>query len=202
MSNITYNQRHIDELNKNRIYCTYEQFKKIFPTDATHKTAGVYFLMKDGNVQYIGESKNIGERLRQHKGKDYDRFTFTVIKDDYIRRKIEAVFIAEHDPPFNGKDEREFLEEITPYDSMANMARVGVNLSSILIGLFIGAMWGMVGMTGIFLFTCFFTPYMIPLEYFQYAGIAIAIIAAIRMTRYMKNHGKKIYKFEPLTPNQ
>lgn len=70
---------------------------------AVSRTAlcGVYFLVKDGRVVYVGQSTNIHMRLAKHLAtKDFDSFHF-VECDASILDEVEAAYIVSLDPPLN-----------------------------------------------------------------------------------------------------
>lgn len=66
---------------------------------------GVYLLQDDtGAVLYVGQSKRMNERLRQHRRDHripFTSHTLIPISDPDERGDLEAVLIAQHRPPFN-----------------------------------------------------------------------------------------------------
>ena len=69
--------------------------------------AGVYFLIKEGKVVYVGESKKIINRIEQHEGKDFDDLkvistkTFYWLDDVWFRRFFERKCIYFFQPKYN-----------------------------------------------------------------------------------------------------
>lgn len=64
--------------------------------------SGIYFLIKDGNVIYIGQSINVEKRLLKHRDKDFD--TFRIIKCHESRLlEYERRLIKLFKPVFNLK---------------------------------------------------------------------------------------------------
>lgn len=63
---------------------------------------GVYFLVKDGRVIYIGQSNNIAGRIAQHVGqKDFDAYSFIQCDEDQLDI-LESLYIHFLNPPLNG----------------------------------------------------------------------------------------------------
>jgi hypothetical protein len=62
---------------------------------------GVYFLIKDEQVVYVGQSINITQRIAEHtKTKDFDTFTYVQCKREDLNR-IEALYITKLKPKYN-----------------------------------------------------------------------------------------------------
>lgn len=70
-----------------------------------HNCIGIYFLYKDDELVYIGQSKNIGLRIYdghvRGKAKDFDSYKFVEISDDYNINKIERLLIEKYLPTYN-----------------------------------------------------------------------------------------------------
>jgi hypothetical protein len=62
---------------------------------------GVYFLIKDESVVYVGQSINIMNRVAEHnKSKDFDTFTYVQCKRENLNQ-IEAMYIQRLKPKYN-----------------------------------------------------------------------------------------------------
>lgn len=66
-------------------------------------TSGIYFLFRDDELQYIGKSINVLQRLGNHmKDKDFNRvFFLPVVADSNLLEYIEMRFIDFYKPPLN-----------------------------------------------------------------------------------------------------
>jgi hypothetical protein len=65
------------------------------------KATGVYFLVQDDEVVYVGQSVHIYSRLAQHQGKTFDRYAF-VPCDAGVLDKLESLYIHVLKPKLNG----------------------------------------------------------------------------------------------------
>lgn len=72
------------------------------PIDGIHDPSGVYFLIEGDEVVYVGMSRRVGERIRQHycAGRRFSRMAFIEVPDEALR-KIEAHYIHALNPPWN-----------------------------------------------------------------------------------------------------
>lgn len=83
---------------------------------------GIYLLIKDGGVVYVGQSINIERRIKQHTDKEFD--SYEAIKcDGDLLDSAEAFYITLHNPKYNKrkyeintnikkpKEKRELTEE-------------------------------------------------------------------------------------------
>jgi hypothetical protein len=62
---------------------------------------GIYFLIKDQSVVYVGQSINITQRVAEHtKTKDFDTFTYVQCKRENLNQ-IEAMYITRLKPKYN-----------------------------------------------------------------------------------------------------
>lgn len=66
------------------------------------RAEGVYFLIRDGRVTYVGSSQNVRERIRGHatNGRPFDRCAWT-LTSPFLRSALETVHIAMWSPPGN-----------------------------------------------------------------------------------------------------
>lgn len=63
---------------------------------------GVYMLMKDNKVFYIGKTSEINRRIKQHNRKfDFDSFLFYPISDNLLLEITELVLITKYKPVHN-----------------------------------------------------------------------------------------------------
>lgn len=51
----------------------------------------IYRYIKDGNMLYIGKSKDVQQRLGQHYGTDYMRLS-TKVECLYVKNEIDATY--------------------------------------------------------------------------------------------------------------
>ena len=64
---------------------------------------GVYFLIKESDIVYVGQSVNVFSRLQQHMSeKDFDKFTYLPLPKLYFD-KVESFYIHMLRPKLNGK---------------------------------------------------------------------------------------------------
>jgi hypothetical protein len=83
--------------------------------------AGVYFLWLQDELQYVGKSKQVSERIAQQgralrhnaltlgrRGIPHDRYTALRVEDgrrlEWDLRDLEQIYIATYEPPFNTAD--------------------------------------------------------------------------------------------------
>jgi len=62
---------------------------------------GVYFLIKSGQVVYVGQSVNVHARIASHTDKDFDAFAY-VPCEQHMLDKLESLYIHCLRPPLNG----------------------------------------------------------------------------------------------------
>lgn len=83
-------------------FCTEEEI-----VDASEKwdgVSGVYFLISNGRVVYVGQSVNVYTRIFSHQTfKQFDRFAFIPCKPNMLNR-VESLYIHVLRPPLNGND--------------------------------------------------------------------------------------------------
>ena len=87
----------IPEINKLKKYTK----RNIWRVSPNSKKSGVYLLLKDNVVMYVGESGNIMQRLYSHKNKDYwDKFAY--VESNRKERVIaETLYIDKFKPRYN-----------------------------------------------------------------------------------------------------
>lgn len=62
---------------------------------------GVYFLIKDKVIVYIGQSINIASRITQHRDKDFDSVSYVACHRSELD-VLESLYILAYKPPLNG----------------------------------------------------------------------------------------------------
>ena len=84
------------------------------------KASGVYFLVHDNEVVYVGQSVHIYSRIAQHSGKKFDRYAF-VPCDVALLDKLESLYIHVLKPRLNG--DYSATEKSAPirFDALLNM---------------------------------------------------------------------------------
>ncbi len=63
---------------------------------------GVYFLIKDSKIIYIGQSINIAARITSHKDKDFDSVSYVTCKRSELDI-LESLYIIAYNPVLNGE---------------------------------------------------------------------------------------------------
>lgn len=61
---------------------------------------GIYFLIKNLKIVYVGQSLNVIRRSGQHPDKDFDRFSWVLCKRSELD-DLERAYIKAFDPPLN-----------------------------------------------------------------------------------------------------
>lgn len=62
---------------------------------------GVYFLIKDKVIVYIGQSINIASRITQHRDKEFDSVSYVACEKSELDI-LESLYILAYKPPLNG----------------------------------------------------------------------------------------------------
>ena len=71
---------------------------------------GIYFLISDGVIVYIGESNSVYNRIAEHlkdsKLKKFDSYTIELMNDSTKkeRKSMEEMYISLHNPKYNKKN--------------------------------------------------------------------------------------------------
>jgi hypothetical protein len=63
---------------------------------------GVYFLIKNSEIVYIGQSINIAARITSHKDKDFDSVSYVTCKRSELDI-LESLYIIAYNPVLNGE---------------------------------------------------------------------------------------------------
>lgn len=73
----------------------------LFLAGISKRKCGVYFLIKDEEIIYVGQSVNIEARIHQHRStKSFDRFTYIECNSEDLN-KIETMYINKLKPKLN-----------------------------------------------------------------------------------------------------
>ncbi|OLF36556.1 hypothetical protein BTW00_05585 [Psychrobacter sp. C 20.9] len=64
---------------------------------------GVYFLVKNNEIVYIGQSINIASRITQHRDKDFDSVSYVACHKDELDI-LESLYILAYQPALNGSN--------------------------------------------------------------------------------------------------
>jgi len=88
----------------------------MIPGEAKQTTSGmledlprgsyVYFIVRDGDCVYVGQTTNLRQRLRSHPVYRKRDQAFFIHVDDSIRLSVEKEWIAQLNPEFNGRPGR------------------------------------------------------------------------------------------------
>lgn len=65
---------------------------------------GVYYLLHDDEIVYVGESSDINNRLRQHgydKTRTFDASFYLYVPGEWARKVIEQILISIYQPKYN-----------------------------------------------------------------------------------------------------
>ena len=93
----------------NRALLTAEQIvAEAMPREAT---SGVYFLVQDLEVVYVGQSRNVFVRVSEHKDKAFNRYAFLPCSHAMLDQ-LESLYIHVLRPKMNGNLNRE--EKVAP----------------------------------------------------------------------------------------
>jgi excinuclease UvrABC nuclease subunit len=65
------------------------------------RSSGVYFLVQDQEVVYVGQSVNIYSRIAQHPDKKFDKYAFVPCEVELLD-KLESLYIHTLKPRLNG----------------------------------------------------------------------------------------------------
>jgi hypothetical protein len=84
------------------------------------KSSGVYFLVQDQEVVYVGQSVNIYSRIAQHPDKKFDKYAFVPCEIEMLD-KLESLYIHTLKPRLNGNATK--LEKSAPirFDNLLKM---------------------------------------------------------------------------------
>ena len=82
------------------MYTEQEIIRRGLPTSSI-RLMGIYFLIKDGRVTYVGQSKNIHQRICEHmKTKDFSSFYYIETEEGDLSM-LEAFYIHKLEPGIN-----------------------------------------------------------------------------------------------------
>jgi hypothetical protein len=89
---------------KNKIVADAKPKEKVCHVSEHYHPAGIYFLVKDKEIVYVGKAKSIQSRLDSHvkdAGKKFDSFWYFECFDKHWRSYLEAHYINELSPALN-----------------------------------------------------------------------------------------------------
>lgn len=66
-----------------------------------NNACGVYFLVKNGEIVYVGQSINIANRITAHRDKDFDDVSFILCEPNNLNI-LETLYILAYQPKYNG----------------------------------------------------------------------------------------------------
>ena len=73
-------------------------------TPLNTQITGIYFLFRNEEIVYAGQSKNLHRRIIQHcYGKDFDSYSYIKCSESELN-DLEFYFIAKHKPEYNSFD--------------------------------------------------------------------------------------------------
>lgn len=84
------------------------------------KASGVYFLVQDDEVVYVGQSVHVYSRIAQHSDKKFNRYAF-VPCDVALLDKLEALYIHVLKPRLNGNYSATEKSAPIRYNALINM---------------------------------------------------------------------------------
>ncbi|AUR91998.1 GIY-YIG nuclease superfamily protein [Vibrio phage 1.168.O._10N.261.52.A10] len=60
----------------------------------------IYFLIRDEEIVYVGQTRNLSQRLSHHSNKVFDRYNYIIVSSDYADI-TESVYIHAINPEYN-----------------------------------------------------------------------------------------------------
>jgi hypothetical protein len=77
----------------------------VAPERFTRKICGIYFLLKDEKLVYVGQSVNIRARVTEHhhRGVDFDAYTYRLCRSEELDG-LESYYIARFFPRIRNRD--------------------------------------------------------------------------------------------------
>lgn len=84
---------------------------------------GIYFLIKNSEIIYIGQSVNIFSRLQGHKSKDYDSVAFIPCPKSQLDI-LETLYILHYEPKLNGRLNNRLSTPITLQHIIDKLSKV------------------------------------------------------------------------------
>jgi predicted RNase H-like nuclease (RuvC/YqgF family) len=91
--------RALSELTGKTIFQAREIIANSFPRT---RVIGVYFLIKENDIVYVGQSTNVFARIVAHESKDYDSFAYIPCEQEQLDN-LETIYIHLFTPKLNGK---------------------------------------------------------------------------------------------------
>jgi len=84
------------------------------------KSPGVYFLVQNNEVVYVGQSVHIYSRIAQHHGKTFDRYAF-VPCEEALLDVLESLYIHVLKPKLNGNFNEKEKSAPIRFDALLSM---------------------------------------------------------------------------------
>lgn len=103
-----------------------KEIKELHRFELRNNIGGVYFLFDEDDVVYVGQSKNVHGRVRNHHDKHFDSYSF--IQEERItkRLELEAYYIDKFDPEYNF-DKPDYYDLKRKADNVAGKEMKGDN---------------------------------------------------------------------------
>jgi hypothetical protein len=89
--------------------------KEVIKSQRTREPmCGIYFLLLDNQIVYVGQTKNLHSRLTQHdRTKEFDAYHFEPCRKEYLDRR-EAAYIEAMRPRLNNTKPRILHNDFPP----------------------------------------------------------------------------------------
>ena len=84
------------------------------------KSSGVYFLVHDNEIVYVGQSVHIYSRIAQHQDKTFDRYAFVPCKEELLD-VLESLYIHVLKPKLNGNYNEKEKSAPIRFDALLTM---------------------------------------------------------------------------------
>lgn len=82
--------------------------------DRRIQLSGIYFLVKDGRIVYVGQAQDVDVRIAQHrKTKDFDEFTYIQAMGDQLDL-LESIYIHHFRPELNARRGGKIVAPLDP----------------------------------------------------------------------------------------
>lgn len=99
---------------------------------------GIYFLIKDNKIVYVGQSVNIFKRIKNHKRtKDFDYYNYILLPEvsDNRLNDVEMKYIAAFSPKYNkqiaGSDLFEYLFDLSKINIDSKNQKINIEITII-----------------------------------------------------------------------
>lgn len=78
----------------------YSIMNEIYIPEVAEGEMIIYFLIRDDEIIYVGQTKDLNQRLSQHSTKGFDRYNFIVVDSNHAD-VIESLYIHSVNPEMN-----------------------------------------------------------------------------------------------------